>query len=436
MAWQNALLILLGGIGALLALRVPVAFAFLAVNVAGAVLFLGGEMGLLQLTRNAVASVSNASLTPIPFFVLMGEVLFHTGLAGKAIDAVNQVITRVPGRLAVVVVVAGTVFSAISGSTIATTAILGSLMLPVMLRRGYDPLLAVGSILAIGSVDMLIPPSAIAVLLGSLAGISVSKLLLAGVLPGFLMSLLIVGYIVVRASLNPALAPPDEARLPVGQSRWRNLVLYVLPLVFIFAAVVGVLVAGWATPTESAAVGALATVVAALLYRALDWGSFRKSLVATAEISGMILFIILGATTFTQILGFSGATNGLVGTILGLDLPPAALVLAMMALLLLLGLFIDQVSIILMTIPFFMPLVQSNNIDPVWFGTLFLIAMQAGLLTPPFGLLLFALKSVAPDEISLQQIALGALPYVAMCLLLLALVFFFPALATWLPSFL
>jgi tripartite ATP-independent transporter DctM subunit len=436
MTWQTALLLLLGGVVALLALRVPVAFAFLAVNVLGAILFLGGESGLLQLTRNAVASVSNASLTPIPFFVLMGEVLFHTGLAGKAIDAVNQVIAKVPGRLAVVVVVAGTIFSAISGSTIATTAILGSLMLPVMLRRGYDSLLALGSILAIGSVDMLIPPSAIAVLLGSLAGISVSKLLVAGVVPGFLMSVLIIGYIVLRAWLNPALAPADEAERPAGHSRWRNLVLYVLPLILIFAVVVVALVAGWATPTESAAVGALATVAAAMLYRALTWHTFKESLVATAEISGMILFIIVGATTFTQILGFSGATNGLVNSILGLDLPPAALVVAMMAILLVLGLFIDQVSIILMAVPFFMPLVQSNNIDPVWFGTLFLIAMQTGLLTPPFGLLLFALKSVAPESISLQQIAVAGLPFVGMCLLLLALVFVLPGIATWLPGFL
>jgi TRAP-type C4-dicarboxylate transport system permease large subunit len=150
----------------------------------------------------------------------------------------------------------------------------------------------------------------------------------------------------------------------------------------------------------------------------------------------MILFIIVGATTFTQILGFSGATNGLVNSILGLDLPPAALVVAMMAILLVLGLFIDQVSIILMTVPFFMPLVQSNNIDSVWFGTLFLIAMQAGLLTPPFGLLLFALKSVAPESISLQQIAVAGLPFVGMCLLLLALVFVLPGIATWLPGFL
>jgi tripartite ATP-independent transporter DctM subunit len=263
----------------------------------------------------------------------------------------------------------------------------------------------------------------------------VSKLLLAGVIPGFLMSALIVGYIVLRATLNPALAPADDPETAPGRSRWRDFIVYVLPLVLIFTVVVGVLVAGWATPTESAAVGALATIAAALLYRVLTWETLKTSLVATAEISGMIMFIILGATTFTQILGFSGATNGLVGSVIGLDLPPGALILAMMAILLALGLFIDQVSIILMTIPFFMPLVEANRIDSVWFGTLFLISMQAGLLTPPFGLLLFALKSVAPEGITLQQIALAAMPFVAMCLLLLAVVYLFPWLATWLPAF-
>jgi tripartite ATP-independent transporter DctM subunit len=433
MTWSTALLIMLGGVLALLAARVPVAFAFLSLNVLGAIIWLGGENGLLQLARNAVASVSSASLTPIPFFILMGEVLFHTGLAAKAIDAVNRVITKVPGRLAVVVVVAGTIFSAISGSTVATTAILGSLMLPVMLARGYHPSLALGSILAIGSVDMLIPPSAIAVLLGSLAGISVSKLLIAGILPGLLMSLFILGFIILRTGMNPALAPPDDA--PTDKAgRWRQLLIYVFPLVIIFAAVVGVIVAGWATPTESAAVGALATLGAAILYRALDWKSLKAALMATAEISGMIMFIILSATTFAQILGFSGATNGLVSSIVEAGMSPTMLIICMLLMLCLLGLFIDQISIILMTVPFFMPLVQTAGVDQVWFGTLFLIAMQLGLLTPPFGLLLFALKSVAPPEISIQQIASAAAPYVAMCILLLVLVFLVPGLATWLPG--
>ncbi len=173
----------------------------------------------------------NFSLTPIPLFILMGEVLFHTGLAVKVIDGVERLIRQVPGRLAVVAVVAGTVFSAISGSTIATTAMLGSLMLPVMLARGYHPTMATGPIMAIGAVDMLIPPSALTVLLGSLSGISISKLLIGGVVPGLMLSVAFVAYIVVRARLTPALAPPTPITTHTGWENWRLLVLYVLPLV-------------------------------------------------------------------------------------------------------------------------------------------------------------------------------------------------------------
>ena len=198
MTWQAAAWLMLGGSTVLLFLGLPVAFTFLAINIAGALLFLGGEAGLMQLARNSVGSVANFSLTPIPLFILMGEVLFHTGLAVKVIDGVERLIRQVPGRLAVVAVVAGTVFSAISGSTIATTAMLGSLMLPVMLKRGYHPTMAAGPIMAIGAVDMLIPPSALTVLLGSLSGISISKLLIGGVVPGLILAVSFVIYIIAR----------------------------------------------------------------------------------------------------------------------------------------------------------------------------------------------------------------------------------------------
>ena len=215
MSWQAAAWLLLGGSTVLLFLGLPVAFSFLAINLVGALLFLGGEAGLMQLARNSVGSVASFSLTPIPLFILMGEVLFHTGLAVKVIDGVERLIRQVPGRLAVVAVVAGTVFSAISGSTIATTAMLGSLMLPVMLARGYHPTMATGPIMAIGAVDMLIPPSALTVLLGSLSGISISKLLIGGVVPGLMLSLAFVVYIIARVKLDPTLAPNERVhRVP------------------------------------------------------------------------------------------------------------------------------------------------------------------------------------------------------------------------------
>src|SRR3982074_2838451 len=321
MSWQMAALLLLGGSTVLLFIGMPVAFSFIAINLVGALPFLGGDAGLHQLVRNSSAAVMNFSLTPIPLFVLMGEVLFHTGLAVKVIDGVERLIRQVPGRLAVVAVVAGTVFSAISGSTIATTAMLGSLMLPVMLSRGYHPTMATGPLMAIGAVDMLIPPSALTVLLGSLSGISISKLLIGGVMPGLILSLAFVVYIVARVKLNPSLAPASGIPRSAGWEKLRPFFQYVVPLVSIFVVVVASMSAGWATPTESAALGALFTIALALAYGALSAGNLLKALRGTAAISGMILFIIVGATTFSQILSFSGASNGLVEVIAGLGLP-------------------------------------------------------------------------------------------------------------------
>jgi tripartite ATP-independent transporter DctM subunit len=436
MTWWLSAIVLFGVLTALFLVGLPAAFAFFGINIVGAWFYLGKDAGLVQLIRNGIVSITSFSLTPIPFFILMGEVLFHTGVAMKAIDAIDRVIWRVPGRLSVVAVVAGTVFSAISGSTIATTALLGSLLLPQMLRRGYHPNMAMGPIMAIGGVDMLIPPSALTVLLGSLAGISISQLLIAGIVPGMLLSLMFIGWIVLRALANPALAPSFmHEELSLWQ-RMKPLLLYVLPLVLIFVVVVAAMTAGWATPTEAAAIGAVATVAVAWLYRALTWSNLMKALLGTAGISGIILFIIIGATTFAQILTFSGATNGMVEAIRDAGFGPWTVLVAMMLVLLLLGCFVDQVSMMLISLPFFMPLVALYNFDPVWFGVLFLICMQLGLLTPPFGMLLFTMKSVAPKEIAMRQVWHAVTPYVVMGLGALIAVMLFPPLATWLPGLL
>src|SRR4051812_11821085 len=282
--WVLPAWLLLGGSTLLLFVGLPVAFAFLVTNLVGAWIYMGQAAGLGQLVRNGFVAVSSFSLTPIPLFVVMGEVLFHTGLALKVIEGVERLITRVPGRLAVVAVVAGTVFSAISGSTIATTAMLGSLMLPVMLSRGYHPTLAAGPIMAIGAVDMLIPPSALTVLLGSLSGISISKLLIGGVVPGVILSIAFVLWIVVRVIVTPSLAPVDrdDAVKYEGWARWSLFFGYVLPTLSIFGVVVGALAAGWATPTECAALGAFATMLLALAYRVLTWDAVLKALRGTA----------------------------------------------------------------------------------------------------------------------------------------------------------
>ncbi len=436
MIWWQSLLLLFGLLTVLLLVGLPAGFAFLAINLVGAVVYLGGEAGLMQVVRNSVASVTNFSLTPIPFFILMGEVLFHTGLAMKAIDSFDRAIQKIPGRLAVVAIVAGTVFSAISGSTIATTALLGGLLLPQMLKRGYHPRMAMGPIMAIGGVDMLVPPSALTVLLGSLAGISISGLLIAGVVPGFIMALMFLAYIIFSAWRNPALAPVYEREELQGWARWAPLAINVTPLVLIFVLVIIAMSAGWATPTESAAIGALATVVVCLAYRSLSWKSLGQALSGTAAISGVILFIIIGATTFSQILAFSGATNGLVGLVKDTGMSAPMVMAAMILILLVLGCFVDQVSMMLITLPFFMPMVMHFGWDPLWYGVIYLICMQLGLLTPPFGMLLFTMRSVAPPEIPTSEIFASIVPYVLMGILMIVLVLLIPGLATGLPALL
>ena len=433
MEWTTALGLLLCGILGLMALGVPVAVAFITVNMVGAFYLLGGDRGLAQLARNMATSVANFAFTPIPLFVLMGEILFRTGLAVKAIDAVALLINRVPGRLAVIALVAGTIFSAISGSTIATTAMLGSLLLPEMLKRGYDRGIAMGPIMAIGGVDMLIPPSGLAVLLGGLAGIAIADLLIAGIVPGFILSIIFIAYIIVKAWLNPSLAPSVEGPSAPGWERWKPFFLHVLPLVLIIGLVIGSMVFGWATPTESAAVGCATTAVLAACYRQLTWTSVKQALTGTSTVTGMIMFIILGATTFSQILAFSGATSGLIQLVTEAQLPTTLVIVGMLLILLFLGLFIDQASIMMLTVPLFMPLIIQMNVDTVWFGILFLMCMQIGLLSPPFGLLLYTMKSVAPAEISMTDIIRAAVPYVIFGLILTAVILYAPGIATWLP---
>jgi tripartite ATP-independent transporter DctM subunit len=311
---------------------------------------------------------------------------------------------------------------------------LGSLMLPVMLSKGYHPTLATGPIMAIGAVDMLIPPSALTVLLGSLSGISISKLLIGGVVPGVVLSVAFVLWIVLSVRMRPHLAPAHEEEVAHrGWDRWQPFVAYVLPTLSIFGVVVGALAWGWATPTECAAIGAFATLVLAVLYRALTFDALLQALKGTASISGMILFIILGATTFAQILSFSGASNGIVQLITGQGWSTGAIVAGMMLVLIFLGIFVDQVSMMMITLPIFMPIVQGLGIDPIWFGVMFLICMQLGLLLPPHGLLLMTMRGVAPPSVTMGHIFRAVVPYVIMSLLLLAAVFWLPEIATALP---
>lgn len=434
MDWLGSLALLLGLLTVLMLAGLPVAFAFLGVNLVGAYIFLGGDAGLGQVARNSATSITNFALTPIPLFVLMGEVLFHTGVAFRAIDAIERLIARVPGRLSIVSLLGGTMFATLSGSTMANTALLGSALLPEMLKRGYHPSIAMGPIMAVGGIAMLIPPSSLAVLLGSLAGISISQLLIGGIVPGLLMALFFLAYVIIRCAMNPQLAPSDSGHQSRGWVRWRPFAVNVLPLFSIVAVVVGSIIAGWATPTESAALGVTASLAAAAAYRALRIDAVMRALYETATVSTMIMFILVASTTFAQILAFSGATDGLLAAAGTFEFSHLSLAIAMLLILLFLGCFVDQISMIMITLPFFVPLAKTAGLDMLWLGVLMLIAMEVSLLTPPFGLLLFVMKGSAPHDISMGQVYRAAAPFVILELLVLALIVASPALATWMPS--
>jgi tripartite ATP-independent transporter DctM subunit len=434
MSWYWALTGMLAAFMVLLAAGLPVVFAFFAVNIGGALLFMGGEAGLLQLVRNSYDAVTNISLSPIPLFILMGEVMYQTGLAGRAIEAVDRLIARIPGRLSLVAIVSGTIFATLSGSTIANTAMLGSTLVPEMTRRGYHPKMSMGPILGTGGIAMLIPPSALGVLLASLGGIPVADLLIATILPGAVMAVLFFAYVIVRCAMNPALAPPYDVGNLTAWQRIRPFLVRVVPLLLIFVVVVGSMFGGIASPNEASALGCTATVIAAAAYRCLTLRTLMRSLIETAKLSVMILFIICASITFSQILSLSNATEGLMQVLDVKAMSPIVLIIAMMLILLMLGCFMDQVSMMLITLPFFMPIVKAVGIDPVWFGVMMMIALEIGFTTPPFGMLLFVMKGVAPPETRMSDIMAAALPFIALEFATLLLVLAIPWLALWLPS--
>lgn len=435
MDWGLLLLVMLGGLVVLLAAGLPVAFAFIVINTIGAYFVFGGEVGLIQVVRNSVNSMTSFILLPIPLFILMGEIMFQSMVAQRAIAAIDQAVTRVPARLSVVTIAGGSVFAALSGSSIANTALLGNTLMPEMLRRGYHPTLAIGPILASGAIAVLIPPSALAVLLGSLAKISIAELLVAGIVPALIMALGFFAIVTIAASIWPNLAPADETAKRGMRERLRPLVVDVLPLSLILFAVVGSLLVGLATPTESAAFGCIASLTVAWFYRAINVQVIMRALLATVALSTTILFIVGASQSFSQILAYTGATQEFVAAISGFLTTPGAVMFGVIVVLLLLGCFVDPISMMMLTLPLVLPLAHHVQLDLLVLATAYLLAMEIGLLTPPVGLLLFVIKGIAPQEISMRQVYAAITPFLVVKLIVLVLIATVPPVVHWLPQF-
>lgn len=434
MSWQLSATILAGGVVAFMALGMPVVLAFLAINLIGAVIFMGGLSGIDQLIANATSAITSFSLLPVPLFILMGELLFHTGLAIRVFDALDKVFGRIKGRLAYLTITGGTLFAALSGSSMANTAMLGSSLMPDMLRRGYRKSLVMGPIVATGGIAMIIPPSSLAVLLGSLSRIDISGLLMAGVVPGILLALMFAAVVRLTIWLRPDFVPADDGVRHGLSAMLRAVLRDVLPMGLVVFSVIGLILLGIATPTESAAFGALSVIVLAALYRKLTWKALSTAIMGTLSVSVMMLVIILASTTFSQLLAFSGASAGLVQTIASYDLGPTAVLVAVVLVLIVLGMFMDQLSIMMLTLPIFLPLIAQAGVDPLVFGIVMLLGLEMGLATPPFGLLLFVMVGVSPVRTTVGEVALAVLPYLACTLLLIMAIIAFPQIALWFPA--
>jgi tripartite ATP-independent transporter DctM subunit len=434
MEWFEALAVLLGVILVLMAIGMPVALAFLAANILGAWVFMGGERGVSQLLNNGFGSLTKYALMPIPLFLLMGEIFFYTGLGGRMFNAIDKLLGKLPGRLSYVTVLGGTAFSTLSGSSMGSTALLGSLMVPEMSRRGYKSYMSIGPILGTGGLAIIIPPSALAVLLATLAQIDVAALLLAGVIPGLMLAGFYLATIWLQTKIDPNAAPAYEVQSMSLAEKIVLLFREVLPMVGIMVVIIILMIEGFVTPSEAAAFGALGVLLLAAIFKCLTLDALRKSITGALRVTLMAYLIVFGSATFSQLLAFSGASRGLVKWATSFDLAPLAMLMIMFAVLLLLGMFMEQISIMLLTVPIFFPLAQSLGFDLVWFALIMLLSLEISFTTPPFGLLLFVMKGVAPSGTTMREIYTSAFPFIGCSLVLVALLIAFPNLALWLPS--
>ncbi|MEM5522197.1 TRAP transporter large permease [Sulfitobacter sp. AS59] len=434
MEWFESLALLLGSILVLMAIGMPVALAFLAANIVGAWFFMGGAKGITLLLNNGFGGLTNYALVPIPLFLLMGEIFFHTGLGARMFNAIDRLLGKLPGRLSYVTVLGGTAFSTLSGSSMGSTALLGSLMVPEMTTRGYKKHMSIGPILGTGGLAIIIPPSALAVLLATLARIDVGALLIAGIIPGLILASFYIATIYIQTKIDPSAAPAYDVETLTWGQKMRLLFGDVMPMLSVMVLIVIGMVGGLITPSEAAAFGALGVLILAVLFRCLTWEAMKKSVIGALRVTLMAYLIVFGSATFSQLLAFSGASSGLIRWATSFDLAPVAMLLVMFGVLLLLGMFMEQISMMLLTVPIFFPLAASLGFDPVWFGLIILLALEISFTTPPFGLLLFVMKGVAPKDTTMREIYLSAFPYMGCSMLLVALLILFPQLALWLPG--
>ena len=432
MEWWITLIIIIGLLMAFFLSGMPVAFGFLSLNIIGLLVFMGGIDKLRLLIPSSFASIGHFALVVIPLFILMGEVLFQTGLGKLMVDNVAKWVGRVRGSLSLVTVTAGTIFAMMSGAGVAGVALFGSTMGPEMESRGYSKEMTYGPILGAACLAVMIPPSILIVVVATISQQSVGSLLIAAVIPGFIMAGLYAVYFLVRGWLQPHLAPSFSVPHITWGQRFKALAV-ISPLIGIIVLVLLIIFLGIATPSEAAAIGVTGAFILAAAYRKLTWEATRKALLGTIKVTAMVFMILLSASAFSQLLAFTGTIREMGMLATSLPVSPILIVVVMQVIMIIMGMFIDDFSIIMIATPIFFPVIRSLGLDPMWFGILMAVNMEMATITPPFGIFLFALKGVLPNA-TMGDVYRAGIPIFFLVLLLLVLLLFVPSLVTWLPT--
>lgn len=418
----------------LMAIGVPLGASTLLISVTTAYLAFGSN-GFILVTSAVTKVMDKQTLVAVPFFVFMANIMERSGVAKELFNSMAILGGRMRGGVAVQTCLVAVVLAAMSGIVGGEIVLLGLIALPQMFRLGYDRKLSIGVLCASGSLATLIPPSVVLIVYGAEAGVSVRDLFTAGVGPGVLLASLYIAYVLFRVKMNPAIGPAYDA--PEAQLPFLKRISYlkglILPFLLIFG-VLGSIYGGIATVTESAAIGAVGSLIVAAARRELTAKGVREALWATTLTTGSILWLIIGAVSLVGIYNLLGGTRFLSGILTGLDMAPIMVIVVMMLIIFFLGTFLEWIAIVFITVPVFAPVVVELGYDPVWFGILFAMNIQIYMLSPPFGPACFYLKSVAPKDVTLQEIFLAVLPFIALQFIGLALVMAFPQIALWLPG--
>jgi tripartite ATP-independent transporter DctM subunit len=414
----------------------PVFVSFFVINAIGTLVVIG-PAGFGMFANSVFDTATTKPLLTIPFFILLGEILFRSGTIEVLFDSVDKLVGRLRGRQYILVIALSVILGALSGAGMAVAAMLGRSVLPGMVKRGYNKNLSAGVILGGCGLAPIIPPSILVIIIGTLSDTSIAQLLIAGILPGLLLAGLFIVYVQYRIRTNPDNAPADisSEHVDVTSKEIVMAIFRVLPFTVIIFSVMGLILLGIATPTEAAATGVAGALIAAAVNRRLTLSMLAESSIGAAKISAMILVIMVSSKMFTQLLSFTGATSGIVQAVSNAGLDPNLMFLLMMLVPFVMCMFIDQIALMLVVIPIFAPLLVTLGFDPIWFWTLFLLNITVGGISPPFGYALFALRG-STDLMTTSEVFRSAWPFVGIFILAIVILFFVPQIITLLPSLL